>query len=217
MNEEQTPVDVTAPLLELLRGIAFAFEQKSGGPHTPQSKQEQYAAALAAIGHFLLKIDPAHADDFFELSDAFADLSIGSRPMILRPKKGRSAPNSTQIERAKANIAFALDALISLGETPEKAAKTLLAKFPHIKDLAGPKSHGPKYDWHKTILEWRKTLSAPSRKKNDLAAEIFSAGHDVIDFLIKAGRRTELEARALGRAKHAERVGVFLGGSNPRS
>jgi hypothetical protein len=217
MNEEQEPVDVTAPLLELLRGIDFAFEQKSGGPATPQSKQEQYAAALAAVGRFLMKIDPAHADHFFELSDAFADLSTGSRPVILRPKKERSAPNPTQIEAAKANIAFALDALISLGETPEKAAKTLLAKFPHLKNLAGPKSHRPDYAWHKTILEWRKTLSAPSRKKNALAAEIFAAGRELIDFLMKAERRTDLEAQALGRAKRAERVGVFLAGSNPHS
>jgi hypothetical protein len=215
MNEEQKPVDVTAPLLELLRGIDSAFEQKSDVPATPQLKQEQYAAALAGIGRFLMKIAPAHADHFFELSDAFADQSIGARPVILRPKKGRSAPNPTQIEAAKANIAFALDALISLGKTPENAAKTLLVKFPHLKNLAGPKSHRPDYAWHKTILEWRKTLSAPSRKKNELAAEIFAAGHDLINFLIKAERRTELEARALGRAKHAERVGVFLAGSNP--
>jgi hypothetical protein len=88
--------------------------------------------------------------------------------VILRPKKERSAPNPTQIEAAKANIAFALDALISLGKTPEKAAKTLLAKFPHLKNLAGPKSHRPDYAWHKTILEWRKTLSAPAGRRTHL-------------------------------------------------
>jgi hypothetical protein len=216
MNEEQKPVDVTVPLLELLRSIDFAFEQKSRGPATPQSRQEEYAAALAGIGRFLMKIDPTHADDFFELSDAFADQSIGSRPVVLRPKKVRSAPNPTQIEAAKAYIAFALDALISLGETPKTAAKTLITKFPCIKELAGPKSHRPDYEWPKTILEGRKTLSAPSRKKNALAVEIFAVGRDLIDFLIKAGRQSELKARALSRAKYAERVGVFLAGSNPR-
>jgi hypothetical protein len=217
MNGKEEPVDVTAPLLKLLRDIDFAFERKSGGPATPQLMQAQYAAALVGIGRFLLKIDPGHADRFFELSDALADLSMGSRPVILSPKKGRSAPNPTQIEAAKANVAFALDALISLGESPDDAAKILLAKFPDLTHLAGPKSHRPDYAWHKTILEWRKTLSASSRKKNETAAEIFAAGRDLIDFFIKTGRRTELEARALGRAKHAGRVGVFLAGSNPHT
>jgi hypothetical protein len=65
MNEKEQPVDVTAPLLELLRNIDFAFERQSGGPATPQLMQAQYAAALVGIGRFLLKIDPGHADRFF--------------------------------------------------------------------------------------------------------------------------------------------------------
>jgi hypothetical protein len=217
MSEEHKPVDLTTPLLELLHGIDFAFEQKSDGPATPQTEQERYAAACAAVGRFLSKIDPTHADRFFELSDAFADQSIGARPAILKRQLRRSAPNPTQIEAAKASIAFALDALIALGETPEKAAKALLGKFPGIKNLAGSKSHRPDYPRHKTILEWRKTWSASSRKKNVRAEEMFSAGRDLIDFLIKSDRRAELKARAFGRAKQAERVGVFLAGSNPHS
>jgi hypothetical protein len=216
MNEQE-PVDVAAPLRDLLRDIDFAFEWNLNELATPQSEQERYAAALAAMGRFLSKVDPPYADRFFDLSDAFADLSIGARPVILKPRKRRAAPNPTQIEAAKANVAFALDALISLGATPEEAAKRLLAKFPSIKNLAGPKSHRADYSWHKTILEWRKTLSAASRKKNELAAEIFAAGREFIGFFIKADRRAELEARAIGRAKYAERIGVFLAGSNPRS
>ena len=79
MSGEHKPVDVSAPLLELLHGIDFAFEEKSHRPATPQTDQERYAAALAAIGRFLSKIDPTHADRFFDLSDAFADQSIGAR------------------------------------------------------------------------------------------------------------------------------------------
>jgi hypothetical protein len=37
------------------------FEHKSDGPATPQIEQERYAAACAAIGRFLSKIDPTHA------------------------------------------------------------------------------------------------------------------------------------------------------------
>jgi hypothetical protein len=62
MSQGQEPTDVTKPLLELLRGIDFAFGQKSDELQTPQAVQEQYAAALAAFGRFLSKIDPTHAD-----------------------------------------------------------------------------------------------------------------------------------------------------------
>jgi hypothetical protein len=215
MGQGQEPTDVTKPLLELLRGIDFAFGQKSDEPQTPQAVQEQYAAALAAFGRFLSKIDPTHADRFFELSDALADLSVGARPPILKHPKQRSAPNSTQVEAAKASVAFALDALIALGESPKNAAGRLLGKFPAIKNLAGPKSFRADYSWENTILEWRRTLSAPSRIKNELAAEVFAAGRDLIDAFIKTGRRKDLEKRALGRAKIAARVGVFVGRSNP--
>jgi hypothetical protein len=215
MNENQEAVDLTEPLIELLKSIDFAFDKEFGEQPKPQAEQERYAAALAAIGRFLTKIDPTHADRFFVLSDALADLSIGARPPVLGRPKQRSAPNPTQIEAAKANVAFALDALIALGESPDSAARTLLSKFASIKNLAGHKSHRHGYSWEKTILEWRKSLSAPSRKKNELAAEIFGAGRDLINSSIKGERRAELKQRALGRAGYAARVGVFVAGSNP--
>jgi hypothetical protein len=177
MKREQEPVDVTEPLLELVHGLDVAFDQKSDEPSTPQTEQERYAAALAVIGRFLAKVDPdpAHTDRFFVLSDALADHSIGAHAPVLRRLRRRSAPNPTQIEAAKANVAFALDALIALGEHPKNAANKLLVRFSGIKNLAGPKS-GAVGSWEKTILEWRKRLSAPSRAKNELAAEIFKAG-----------------------------------------
>jgi hypothetical protein len=214
MKREQQTVDLTEPLLELVRGLDFAFDQKSDKPTTPQAEQVQYAAALAAIGRFLTKIDPTHADRFFVLSDALEDHSVGAHAPVLRRLKRRSAPNPTQIEAAKANVAFALDALIALGEDPKNAANKLLVRFSGIKKLARPKSGDEPGSWERTILEWRKSLSAPSRAKNDLAAEIFKAGRALIDHYIKAGRRADLERRALNRAERAARVGVFLTASD---
>jgi hypothetical protein len=185
MKSEQEPVDVTKPVLEFVRGVDFAFNQNPSERTTSQTEQLRYAAALAAIGRFLTKIDPTHADRFFVLSDALADYSIGAHPPLLRRPKRRSAPSPTQIEAAKASVAFALDALIALGEHPKNAANKLLVRFPDIKELAGPKSRKVG-SWAKTIIEWRKSLSAPSRAKNELAAEIFEAGHALIDFYIKA-------------------------------
>jgi hypothetical protein len=213
MKRKQELADVTKPLLELLYGLDFAFNQKTGEPTTPQTEQLRYAAALAAIGRFLTKINPTHADRFFVLSNALADHSIGAHAPVLRRLKRRSAPNPTEIEAAKANVAFALDALIALGEDPKNAANKLLVRFSDIKKLAGPKSRKVG-SWEKTILEWRKSLSAPSRAKNEFAVEIFEAGRALIDFYIKANRRADLERHALDRAKHAASVGVFLAGSN---
>jgi hypothetical protein len=220
MGEGQNPVD------ELLQGIGFVF-QKSVEPNTSQPKdsvnritpqqevQIRYAAALAVIGRFFARIDRvAYAAPFFDLSNALSDLSIGSRPPILRVQKRRSPPNPTQIEIAKAGVAFALDALIALEQHPQEAARHLLAKYPNIKGLAGPKSQR-RGTWERTILEWRKSLSAPKRRKNVLAAEVFSVGRGLIKSLIKEGRQEDLKIQAYGRAKHAARVGVFVAPSDP--
>ncbi|HEY1472935.1 MAG TPA: hypothetical protein VGF53_02500 [Pseudolabrys sp.] len=206
MTKKCAPVDVTEPLNEMLRGLDFAFGHHTDGPPSLELERERYATALAAIGRFLMKIGRPQADRFFELGDALTDLNIGARPQILRGPRRKSSPNSTQIEAAKAWVAFALEAFIRLGEKPRQAAKMLLASFPGIKKLAGKKSHRQDYSWEQTILEWRKTLSSRSRKKNEHAAEIFSVGCDLITFLIKEKRPNELKARALNRAKFASRV-----------
>ena len=217
MNQEIEPVDVTEAmqhLIELLRGIDLAFDRKPKEPLTPQTEQQRYAAALSAIGRFLLKIGPKYADRFFDLGDALQDQSFGLRPPLLKPLKRKSSPNPTQIEAAKANVAFALDALKKLGEKPEIAADRLVREFPDIKNLAGAKSHRASSSWAKTLTGWRKKLSARKRKKNELAAEIFQAGRYLIAEWIKTGRQAELRDRALGRVKHAAQVGVFVGRSN---
>jgi hypothetical protein len=97
MKREQEPVDVTEPLLELVRGLDFAFDQKTAKTTTPQGEQERYAAALAAIGRFLMKINPTHADRFFVLSDALADHSIGAHAPVLRPLKRSEQPTRLRV------------------------------------------------------------------------------------------------------------------------
>ena len=214
MDQKQECVDVSAYLRELICGIDSCFDDKPNEARSPKVEREQSAAALAVVGRFLLKLDPKHADRFFDLSDALIDLNGGARPPILRSPKKRSPPNSTQVEAAKADVAFALEALIELGAKPNEAASMLVRKFEGIKNLAGPKSQRQDYFLTQTILEWRKSLSAPSRKKNYLAAEIFLAGRELIKSFIENDRGGELKARAIGRAKHAAEIGVFLAATN---
>jgi hypothetical protein len=217
MNQGQTPIDVTGQLTELLQGIELAFSEPLDSVEQitpPQEEQMRYAAALAAMVRFFARIDRvAYADRFFDLSNALSDLSIGSRPPIFKIQKLRSPPSPTQIEVAKAGVAFAVDALIKLGDRPEDAARHLLARYPNIKKLAGPKSRR-RGSWEKTILEWRKSLSAPKRRKNVTAAEAFLAGRDLIKSLIKEGRKKDLRDRAYGWAKRAALTGVFVAPTN---
>jgi hypothetical protein len=200
-------------LRQLLDDLDLAFDPQPGEPETPQSEQQHYAAAVGAVVRFLSKIDPNHASRFRELMNALVDQSKGARPLLLRSLRPKSAPNSTQIEEAKAKVAFALDALIELGDEPQEAANKLLRKFPAIKNLAGAKSHRANSSWAKTLLGWRKELSAPNRRKNEVAAEIFREGRNFTKSLKKSDRR-KIEERAFDLAKAAERVGVFVGPSN---
>jgi hypothetical protein len=193
----------------LLRALDIAFERKSDAPPaTPQIEQKRWADALLAMGRFFSIIDPALGDRFFVLSDEFIDKSVGRDPFTLRSRKKNSSP-PTRTEAARANVVFAVNVFIAIDAlSPEKAAKKVLKDFPGIKNLAGPKSHRPDYDWHKTVLEWRRTLSAPSRKKNALAAELSEAGDDLIAHFIRTGRQVELRREALKLLRHAERVGL---------
>lgn len=206
-------------LRELLQGIEFAFEGEPAEKCLPHKQREQYGAALAAIGRFLWKTKSKHAQRFFDLSYALTDLDLGANPPILKASEQRSTPNPTQVEWAKAEVAFALDALIELGETPGAAAKGLLSKYPHIKNLASPKSQHMQRSGssEKTILEWRKSLSAPSRARRatkEAAEIIFLEGRNKIKSLIDSGRRQELQDLAGRLAEHAARIGVFLLHSN---
>jgi hypothetical protein len=177
-------------------------------------EREQIAAALSVVARFVAKVDPdpAHADRFFELGQVFADLNAGAHPSLVKPIKGRRARAlSTDIQSAKANVAFALDALIELGEHPKEAAKIILKQFPKIENLAGPKSRNLNSEaaLRKTILEWRRSLRS-KRKKNDLAAELFTTGRNLTVSWIKAGRTADLRKRAIGRARYAEGVAQRL-------
>jgi hypothetical protein len=212
---QQEAVDATVffeVLAELLRAIDAAFEQNSGEPPaTPQTEQKRWAKVLLALGYFFSIIEQPHADQFFVLSDEFCDKADGLDPFTLRSSKTKKSSPSTRIAAARANVVFAVDVFIAVDMlSPEKAAKKVLNAFPDIKNLAGRKSHRPDYPWHKTILEWRKTLSAPCRQKNVnvRAAEISEAALGLIEFSIRTGRHAWLRERALGRLRKAADVGL---------
>ena len=109
-------------------------------------------------------------------------------PLFLQAQRKGLRPIRHRLKQRRLNVAFALEALIELGAKPNEAASMLVRKFEGIKNLAGPKSQRQDYFLTQTILEWRKSLSAPSRKKNYLAAEIFLAGRELIKSFIENDR-----------------------------
>jgi hypothetical protein len=164
---ERRPTGVEKPVLELLSCIEIAFPSETEKKPSYQALRHQYVDALAAVYRFLITVDPVHANRFLDLGDAIADLNVGA-PNPLLENKLKSHPTRFAIRRAKAEVVFAVEALIEAGMEPCDAAKDLLKKFPAIKILAGQKSHNQSTEaaWVRTILEWRKTLSAPSRRKD---------------------------------------------------
>ncbi len=205
-DTNEPPIDVTEPLRELVDGLNFSLNDPFSGVI---GEREQIAAALAVVARFLQKIDPdlTHASRFFDLGQIFSDLNEGARHPLIAPVSKRARPLTSEIQAAKAEIAFAADALIRLGETPEGAARMILKERPEIENLAGQKSRNSNSEaaLRRTILEWRRTLRS-NRRKNDLAAEFFTAGQELTDSLLKAGRREELRKTAMGRVRHAATV-----------
>jgi len=168
---DRRPTGVEKPVLELLSCIEIAFSPETEKKPSYQTLRHQYVDALAAVYRFLIAVDPVHANRFLDLGDAIADLNVGAQNPLLENKL-KSHPTRIAIRRGKADVVFALEALIESGMKPRDAAKDLLKKFPEIKILAGKKSSGQSTQakWAGTILEWRKTLRAPSRHKDAEAA-----------------------------------------------
>jgi hypothetical protein len=151
MDPEQG-LDVTEPLLELSRGLDEAFDN-------PGDKPLQFAAALSVVATFLSKaISRKHANEFFELSSAFANLATGSFHPWLRPPKGIAPHDPSQLWRGRASAVVALEALHAAGEPLETAARELLRRHKGITRLGGGKLQ--KQAGTSTLLTWRKEFSS---------------------------------------------------------
>jgi hypothetical protein len=207
--------DLAEPVVELLSGIEGAFQSKKN-LEPAQRQRERFVAAIAALVRFLLRVDSKHANDILVLGDAIADLNLGARHPLLVPIKKRARPFPLQIQRARGEVVFALEVLITLGASPHDAAKKILKDFPGIENLARKScKRNSKSALINAILEWRKTLSAPSRHKGDEPAGLYKTGREMINSTLdmheeESARRHLLEA-ADECLRDAEKVAVLVG------
>jgi hypothetical protein len=202
MDPEQG-LDVTEPLIELSRGLDEAFDN-------PGDKPLQFAAALMVIATFLSKaISSKHANEFFELSSAIANLTTGSVHPWLRSPKGIARHDPSQLWRGRASAVVALEALHAAGDSRETAARDLLRRHKGIARLGGGKLQ--KQAAISTLLTWRKEFSS-NRVRDDEANELFSFGRELIQE--NSGKTDRLRQIADERGRAASQAaGVF----DPRS
>lgn len=200
------PVDVTGPLVALLRGLDEVFG-------TPGSKQNQFAAALVVVARFMQDtISIEHANSFFELSSAIANLQTGSVHPWLAPARDVARRDPSQLWRGRASAVVALEALC-VARAPidiKAAARELLRNHAGISRLGGGKLK--RQAGVSTLMNWHKEFSA-GRVKDVEANDLFSAGRELIQTL--TGNAEKLCELAENRARAAvAAAGVFAPRSN---
>jgi len=129
-----------------------------------------------------MDVDWIHAERFAVLAEAIEDLNIGARHPLLLPIKKTARPLPSQVWRAKAAVVGAIEALILVGEDAKGAVRKILHDFPAIENLVRSDSRrNSKAAVIKAILEWRRTLRAPSRHKANAAIEVLQSHDEFID------------------------------------
>lgn len=212
LRETTRAVDLTEPLLELVKGVRKAFDLEPDLQST-ENDRDRYAAALIVVGNFITKIvGENYGNRFFELGSAIADLNTGALHPLLALPKQTGRPSPSQIWRGRANAALALHARASCKIKPSDAAKEIVREFPKVANLASARTRRSVHagSMEKIILEWRKRFSA-GRIGNDEALELFEVGLKLINSL--KGNVPELQKFARGRGRAAERNGVIGGRS----
>src|SRR5262249_13410845 len=152
--------------------------------------RECLANALVNVGQFFTTLaGRLIGDRFFELGSALADLNIGTVSPLLAPVSiGNRPADPSQLWRARARAALALEAFIRAGLSHDDATAEIRRAFPRIRELAGARA---KRSGLSAILSrWRKEFRA-RRIKNFEATELFSAGLERINGLasVTAHRR----------------------------
>jgi hypothetical protein len=201
-SQSSGTVNVTAPLIKMLDGVATAFGLSLQTDISGRTKREQYVAALNSIAKFFDQIECFREGMlFFELASAIGDRNAGVRrhPLLDSDIPAVTRADSSRTWHARANVTLALEALIAAGESISEAAAKMANANQSMKHLAGAKSETLKT----ALLGWRKEFRQ-GRVRNSEASALFSAGRDLIE--TRKGDIVELRAIAQNRLQAAKRV-----------
>jgi hypothetical protein len=199
-------------VFELHGNVFHAFAQEPDYPRTPFNERERYSAALVAAAQFFIRLGEGQIGErFFELASAIADLNSGTQHPILVPvRTDNRRPDTSQMWRARASVALALEAAIRSGLSQGAAAARIARKFPSLTKLAGSRAKNSPLET--IVLGWRKELKA-ARIKNFQAGELFSEGMKKIDSL-SSSPSPDLSEFAAG---HLTAAAGFCGVLSPSS
>lgn len=166
-------------VVKLLNNVHRAFSEEPDLPHTVGNDRERLAVALFHVARFFANFHVPFADRFFELGSALADLNLGVRHDLMTPAVvDNRRSDSSQMWRARARVALALDALVRSGQPLRDAAAKIARDHPHVMQLVRAKRD--RAGLTDTIIDWRKKFRA-GRLKNWEGLEFFAIGKEWIE------------------------------------
>jgi hypothetical protein len=149
------------------------------------SKEEieraRYVVALTAVAKFFdtFKDTSFIANHFAELASAIQDLDAGvTRPLLSAAKKSGNPVEASNLWRARASVAIAIEARRRQGKNRKVAAKSIAKECPEIQSLIRRQTDK---DLWESILFWHNQFVGNRRVKNFEGAAVFKEGIKVLD------------------------------------
>jgi len=188
-------------VLDFIEGIKTAFDREPN-VRGIENERIRLAEALFAVHDFIARfpsLGPKFAKSFGDLGTKIGDINSGAvHPLFVAPKDVQHRDPS-ELWCARANLVFAVNALVKCGKSVPAAAAEVIGWHSTIWVQSE--------EVKRTLLNWRKAFSA-GRIKNEMANELFNVGREFIDAY--ADQPSFLYDRAKDRADAAAKViGVF--------
>jgi hypothetical protein len=229
-NTMEALVAARGTIIEFCTRLEEVFGQRVSSESIAK-RRDRMASGLDALYVFLKRIGLEHvAGEYEELRSALKDANCGVNHPLLEPtpppgKRHSGHRDASQIWRARANIALAIEAkhaLLEMDKTKDTEATTLLVaaadvlqrdNFVLARQIASRTSRGrltrgdvsrasEKKSLVEMVLRWRKNLS--SRASNPEAAELYAITHALIEASISKCDKETLhlvETRSLKAAR----------------
>jgi hypothetical protein len=130
------------------------------GAQPGRATRDRWTFNVAAVGHFFNALERNDlADDFHALASSLSDLNRGvvGKPLERAPRKGGPSPRGSDVWRARAYVAAAVDALI--GALPMKDIKRLIDRHLKLRFLLDEKKRAKKHALSDAAEAWREQFN----------------------------------------------------------
>jgi hypothetical protein len=194
---------LTKLVQDFINSIRTAFDRDLNVPASADSERVRIAEGLFAVHDLIAQfpgLGPRFAKPFGDLGRNLQDINSAAVHPLFRRPDGVPHRDTSEIWCARANIVFAVNAIIESDRKSVRAAAAEVIGWHR-------KVWGSSEEAKRTLINWRKEFSA-GRVKNDMANELYNVGSKFIQHHM--GDPAFLRTRAKDRAKAASEVdGVF--------